>query len=265
MKDHHFAPPPRLVTLGTARLAPAFTLALLCIAQTACFSYEEEIWVARDGSGRAHVELHVAPLIMQLASTPTFPNEEEAHDILGSRLQTYHLVQDEDGGIYMTIEYTFGANERFPLGRFGAQLPTPPHELKWKKDAGRIFVFTRNGDIQKVDRGTPLDRLLSPRSTLGLRYDIVVHVPGETMKSNATEVKAGKNGEGDTLIWHLSALDLSGDRPLVAYVRVPLLPPGMLAIALPAILILMLVLIISMLLIILLARRRNIRPATVAE
>ena len=205
---------------------------VLPVALSGCFSYQEEIWIDRDGSGRAEVDLFVADPSQKLRDfmessgqelgrpemelpewtmpEGLLPTERQMRMEMGEKLESWEVIQKR--GIRIRIAYRFD-----PGDAYESDAAPDAHEFEWESDGWFRHRFTRTIEGQK---GLGLPNLppgvlseLGRGDRPGFRYRSTVHFPGEISESNASST------EGETAVWDLSILDLvSGGRRLEATV-----------------------------------------------
>lgn len=195
-------------------------LLLPLVLLSSCFSYQEETWVEKDGSGRTTLDLFVADGGLSGMGLPTAraPLEEK----LGVQLDSFE-VQSSRHGTRLLASFRFAAPTT--PARDGDEPFAPPHAFRWEK-AGSEHHYVRNvlplasGAMAGVQLPAVPDVAVA-----GFRYRSTVHFPGPVRESSGTAV------DRRTVRWELSVADLLEGRKLVADVRTGI-PWGTIGVAL---------------------------------
>lgn len=151
-------------------------LSLLVLA--GCVNYEEELWLNRDGSGRAKLRLlHRSPYenpeeILRKAALP------------GISLQKYDIQRQGADAVY-TIEFKFKSIEAF--NNVNDQLGTADFwgKITLNKEPGRRITFKRRIALGSPDSDDEFENIYSRMQTESRVWSYKLHVPWKIVTSNA--------------------------------------------------------------------------------
>jgi hypothetical protein len=196
---------------------------LACLLLSACFDIREEVWIHRNGSGRAQLD-YVIPQSALLLSGGTAGLEEKIRQLVASqpriRLDSVKVaVVDDQARIAVSLStdsmlslLDLQNSEEFK------ELPSSAADI-----AGDLVVrlkgldidFTRTVKVRKALGLASLAISREERATRNLEY--IIHLPKAPKESNATSVADG----GKTLMWK-STLGEALAKPVVTHFRAAL-------------------------------------------
>jgi hypothetical protein len=166
-------------------------LSLLVLA--GCVHYEEELWLNRDGSGRAKLRLvHRSPYenpeeILRKAALP------------GISLQKYDIQRQGADAIY-TIEFKFKSIEAF--NNVNDQLGAADFwgKITLNKEPGRRITFKRRIALGSPESDDEFENIYSRMQTENKIWSYKLHVPWKIVTSNAKEEDI--DHKNHTLAWN---------------------------------------------------------------
>ncbi len=153
-------------------------LILSLFALAGCVHYDEELWLNRDGSGRAKLRLiHRSPYenpeeIMRKASLP------------GINLQRYDIQRRGADAIY-TIEFKFKSVEAF--NNVNDQLGAADFwgKITLNKEPGRRITFKRRISLGSPESDDDFENIFSRMQTENPVWNYKLHVPWKIVSTNA--------------------------------------------------------------------------------
>jgi hypothetical protein len=196
---------------------------LACLVLSACFDIREEVWIHRNGSGRAQLN-YVIPQSALLLSGGTAGLEEKIRQLVATqpriRLDSVKVaVVDEQARIAVSLStdsmlslLDLRNSEEFE------ELPSSASNI-----AGDLVVRLKGLDIDftrtvKVREALGLASLAIRREERAKRsLEYIIHLPKAPKESNATSVADG----GKTLMWK-STLGEALAKPVVTHFRAAL-------------------------------------------
>lgn len=166
-------------------------LSLLVLA--GCVHYEEELWLNRDGSGRAKLRLvHRSPYenpeeILRKAALP------------GISLQKYDIQRQGADAIYI-IEFKFKSIEAF--NNVNDQLGAADFwgKITLNKEPGRRITFKRRIALGSPESDDEFENIYSRMQTENKIWSYKLHVPWKIVTSNAKEEDI--DHKNHTLAWN---------------------------------------------------------------
>ena len=180
------------------RAAPLAALLL-----TGCFSYVEELWLERDGSGRCRIDLFVGDGMGELPVGEILPTEEAVRAAFGERLELYRVTHKR--GARVEIEYRFEPGLKVVAGAAAGLLDA--HRMSWKRHGLFGYAFEKRvspaRDLVPPEMAGIAERL-GGTDLPGLRVRTIVHFPGRVVESDATTETAEQSS------WDVSLGDLLG-------------------------------------------------------
>ncbi|WP_193213257.1 hypothetical protein [Luteolibacter marinus] len=197
-----------------------FAVAIVCLALCSCFDVREEIWIARNGSGRAELTYHVPSSALRLAGGSA-GLEDRIRALIASepKLRTDQVEVTEigeDASIVVRIStdsmlslLDLKDNEEFqslPKSAGGIA-----GEINFKL-RGLDVDFTRSVDVGGALGLASLAVGVEDRKNRHLTY--IIHLPKAPRETNATSVRDG----GKTLVWE-ATLGEALRRPIVTHFR----------------------------------------------
>jgi len=169
------------------------SLALLALIVLAgCVQYDEELWLNRDGSGKAKIRLvHRSPYenpeeIMRKASLP------------GISLQNYDIRRNGADVIY-SIQFKFKNVDAF--NNVNDQLGAADFwgKITLNKEPGRRITFKRRIALGNQEGEDDFERLFSQMQKHAPVWNYKLHVPWEIVSSNALPENVDK--AAGTIFW----------------------------------------------------------------
>jgi len=153
-------------------------LLLTLIALAGCVHYDEELWLNRDGSGKAKIRLvHRSPYenpeeIMRKASLP------------GISLQKYDIARRGADVIY-TIQFKFKSVDAF--NNVNDQLGAADFwgKITLNKEPGRRITFKRRISLGSQEGEDDFESLFSRMQSQSPVWNYKLHVPWKIVSTNA--------------------------------------------------------------------------------
>ena len=205
---------------------------LLLLAVTpilsACLSYEEELWVRRDGSGSVHFRIIFSSELGQVLK-----ENEELFDIEASLTRIFKEIEglevneagtyERTGNVVVAIKLDFDSWKRFidvqeSLEADGQDLPDVLGVVTLSSDEEGRLVFSRivgNGDHERADAiqkkmGNRFESLVADLMQelmhgvmSGYAWKYTVHFPARVVSSNAADEDVDR--QNNTVTWQFSA------------------------------------------------------------
>ncbi|MDD2230574.1 MAG: membrane lipoprotein lipid attachment site-containing protein [Candidatus Cloacimonetes bacterium] len=153
-------------------------LILTLFALAGCVNYDEELWLNRDGSGRARLRLvHRSP----------YENPEEIvrkAALPGISLHGYDIQRRGADAIY-TIDFKFKNVEAF--NNVNDQLSAADFwgKITLNKEPGRRITFKRRISLGSQESDDDFENIFSKMQTDSLVWRYKLHVPWKIVSSNA--------------------------------------------------------------------------------
>ncbi len=166
------------------------SLALLMFA--GCFSYDEEIWVKKEGGAKVKIDFFVPEPMDQLLAANLAGSSQRLREELGDRLLDLKIGHKRGSRLTFTYEYEKGeapdlaALSELPIGE----------PLEFKRIGLLNYRFEKRipGSRDLPDMG----RYGNRRDQPGFRYRVTAHLPWPIAEANATRT------DGTTAIWELT-------------------------------------------------------------
>ena len=188
--------------LSIVRIALPLLAAALCAA---CIDSREEVWIERDGSGRAEIQVRLPAAASRLHGGESGLRkliEESLSATPGIRTTSLEIAPRPDGRVAVDLAVAFDSAmdiSEVASSPSLANLPPAARLLAGEVDArlnGLTFEFKRTISPAAAIPGAawmPSDRLA------GHRLDYIVHLPEAAKSSNATRTE----NDGRTLVWEI--------------------------------------------------------------
>lgn len=200
-----------------ARLAAG----LACLLLSACFDIREELWIHRDGSGRAELAYTIPASALRIGGGSA-GMEEKIRELVASQpeLRLDSLRVSAHGEEEAKIEVALSTDSMLALldlrksEAFG-ELPAAAGEIVGSIDVrlrGLDLDFTRSIRVREALGLAAL--AIRGEDRRGRRLEYRVHLPAPARESNATRTADG----GKTLVWSAS-LGEALAKPLVTHFR----------------------------------------------
>lgn len=167
---------------------------MICIlalfALFGCVHYDEELWLHRDGSGRAKLRLiHRSP----------YENPEEIlrkAELPGISLQGYNVQRNGQDVIY-DIVFKFKSIEAF--NNVNDQLGSADFwgKITLNKESGRRITYKRRISLGSQEESDDLEEYFSQMHTQPAIWTYKLHAPWKVISTNAAPEKV----DGKTLEW----------------------------------------------------------------
>lgn len=182
-----------------SRLAFRFLTASALLSLASCFDLREEVWIERDGSGRAELTCVVPAqaLALQGGETALRRRIEEALATSGTVRDSSLTVTRQGKDAVVRVEARFDSVK----GRSMVGMESAPFFVRHMAGDIRVGVRGRTIDFSRVvsaGKAVPGARFLPAAQTRGRSLEYRVHLPVTATTSNATRTEDG----GKTLIWH---------------------------------------------------------------
>jgi len=166
--------------------------ALLLLLLVGCVQYDEELWLNRDGSGRAKIRLiHRSPYdnpdeIIKKASLP------------GITLQKYDIQRRGDDVIY-TVYFRFANVEAF--NNVNDRLGNADFwgKITLNKGNDRTIIFKRRISLGSLEGEDDFESLFRTKQAHSPVWNYRVHVPWKIIKANALPDNIDHNSK--TISW----------------------------------------------------------------
>ncbi len=168
-------------------------IAMLLLTLFGCVHYEEELWLNRDGSGKAK-------LILIHRSANENPDEIlKKAELNGIHLQSYSIKRNGPNVIY-NVQFKFDSIEAF--NNVNDQVGNADFwgKITLNKEKGRRITFKRRislGDQEEVD---DFEMLLRSTITDHPTWSYKVHLPWKIISTNADEANVDRKGR--TITWN---------------------------------------------------------------
>ncbi len=154
-------------------------LAVILLVLTGCVHYDEELWLNRDGSGKAKlVIIHNSP----------YDNSEEIMrkaELKGIHLQDYSVKKSGKSFIY-TIRFRFDSIEAF--NNVNDQVGDNDFwgKITLNKEKGRRISFKRSISLgDQADENDLWDQIFRAKTKDDMKWNYKVHLPWKIVSSNA--------------------------------------------------------------------------------
>lgn len=168
-------------------------IAILLLTLFGCVHYEEELWLNRDGSGKAK-------LVLIHRSANENPDEIlKKAELNGIHLQSYSIKRNGPNVIY-NVQFKFDSIEAF--NNVNDQVGNADFwgKITLNKEKGRRITFKRRislGDQEDVD---DFEMLMRSTITDHPTWSYKIHLPWKIISTNAEEANIDRNGR--TITWN---------------------------------------------------------------
>lgn len=181
-------------------------LLLTLFVLAGCVHYDEELWLNRDGSGRAKLRVvHRSPYenpeeIMRKAALP------------GISLQNYNIERRGADVIY-TISFKFKSVEAF--NNVNDQLGAADFwgKITLNKEPGRRITFKRRISLGSQESDDDFENIFSKLQTENPTWTYKLHVPWKIISSNA--LPENVNMQSRTLSWSFNTNNMWNKQELM--------------------------------------------------
>jgi len=171
-------------------------LCLVAIALVGCIQYDEELWLNRDGSGRAKI---------RIIHRSSYPNTQDI--IRKSQLPGIHLisydVRQSGGNIIYNIAFRFDSIEAFNNVNDRVSNVDFWGKITLNKDKDRTIRFQRRISLGSQDEEYTEDDILETifrqHVTEDYRWTYKLHVPWQVVSSDALLENVDYSGR--TITW----------------------------------------------------------------
>lgn len=165
---------------------------LLLLTLCGCVHYDEELWLHRDGSGKAKI---------RIAYRSPYENTEEIlrkAALPGVSLVSYNVRRKGQDVIY---DVTFKFKDIESFNNINDQLGTADFwgKITLNKEPGRRITFKRRIALGSQDNTDEMESLFSNEQNESHAWNYKLHVPWKITDTNA--LPSGTNVKGRTLTW----------------------------------------------------------------
>ncbi len=173
-------------------MKPYWIFAALIILISGCVQYDEELWINRDGSGRAKI---------RLVHRSQYDNPEEIIKkaaLPGIHLQKYD-IQRVGKDIVYTVYFKFSNVEAF--NNVNDRLGNADFwgKITLNKDKGRTIIFKRRISLGSQEGEDEFEDLFRSQSEANPVWNYKLHVPWKIVRANA--LKDNIDYRKNTISW----------------------------------------------------------------
>jgi hypothetical protein len=170
-----------------------------------CLDYEQETWLAEDGSGRmeVHYWMSESMLVWLKDGTLTFNEDSVRHryDAEGIEVEDVRVfTREEDSTRHVEAVLRFDDITALPA-------------CKSFEDV--TFRWMREGDVYRFEQSIPVDSGSDEAFLDQFDFVYTYHFPGTVLESNADSVS------GSTAVWSFKLSELASSEALAATVEAP--------------------------------------------